>query len=70
MHKLTAVTLASAAFLSLGAGAALASAGESHHSQSVAAGSSRDRATHDGKADRSVRERSSHAGRDAGESRR
>lgn len=70
MRKLTAASLTAAAFLSVGAGAALASPGESHHSKSVAANVSGERASHDAKADRSSRERPSHTSRDASQSRR
>jgi len=70
MRKLTAASLTAAAFLSLGAGSALASPGESHHSKSVAPNVSRDRASHDVKADRSSRDHPSHTSRDASEGRR
>lgn len=69
MRKLTAASLTAAAFLSLGAGTALASPGESHHSKSVAANVSRERASRDGKADRRSRERPSHTSGDAREPR-
>lgn len=68
MRKLTTASLTAAAFLSLGAGAALASPGESHHSKSVVANVSRDRASHDGKADHSSRDRPSLNSRDTSES--
>lgn len=68
MRKLTVASLTAAAFLTLGAGAALASPGGSQHSKSVAANVSRDRASHDSKAGASSRDRTSHNSRDAHES--
>jgi hypothetical protein len=56
MRKLTVASLTAAAMLSVGAGAALASPGESHHSKGAVASVSRDRTSHDRKLDRSSRD--------------